>query len=176
MHNPQFFAMVASDHEYMDTDFDEYPTPSPRSLMCCRIVAIIVRSLSSGKILNHCSDKVCLYTLVFAVYGSSGFTPYPTNYTYWSRRVFDDFVHSELSEYTFSFVRKIKDREQFGFFFFFCIIYTSYSLHYISVTYVKNRWSSSANLRHGKSIHRYPASTTPTGQPLYKLVNELAST
>lgn len=40
--NPQFLGMVSADHDYVDTDFDEYPAPSPRSLMCCRVIAIIV--------------------------------------------------------------------------------------------------------------------------------------
>lgn len=35
--------MVTTDHEFIDSDFDEYSAPSPRSLMCCRIVAIIVQ-------------------------------------------------------------------------------------------------------------------------------------
>lgn len=39
--NPQIIAMVTSDHDYMDTDFDEYSAPSQRSLICCRLVAII---------------------------------------------------------------------------------------------------------------------------------------
>lgn len=34
--------MVTADHEYMNTDFDdEYSAPSSRSLICCRVVAII---------------------------------------------------------------------------------------------------------------------------------------
>ncbi|KAJ7975794.1 RING/FYVE/PHD zinc finger superfamily protein [Quillaja saponaria] len=41
LHNSQFVAMVAPDHEFLDTDFAEYSTPSTRSLMCCRVVAII---------------------------------------------------------------------------------------------------------------------------------------
>lgn len=39
--NPQIIAMVTSDHDYMDTDFNEYSAPSQRSLICCRLVAII---------------------------------------------------------------------------------------------------------------------------------------
>lgn len=41
LQNPQIIAMVTSDHDYMDTDFDEYSAPSQRSLICCRLVAII---------------------------------------------------------------------------------------------------------------------------------------
>ncbi|KAH7533890.1 hypothetical protein FEM48_Zijuj04G0179600 [Ziziphus jujuba var. spinosa] len=46
LHNPGFIAMVSAERDYMDTDFDEYAAPSSRSLICCRIVAIIVLSLS----------------------------------------------------------------------------------------------------------------------------------
>ncbi|TXG69996.1 hypothetical protein EZV62_004931 [Acer yangbiense] len=42
LHNPQFTAMVTADREFLDSGFDEYPAPSSGSLMCCRIVAIIV--------------------------------------------------------------------------------------------------------------------------------------
>ncbi|PON58500.1 Zinc finger, RING-CH-type [Trema orientale] len=41
LHNTQFLGMVTPDRDYVDTEFDEYPVPSPRSVMCCRIVAII---------------------------------------------------------------------------------------------------------------------------------------
>ncbi|KAL6286729.1 hypothetical protein ACE6H2_011119 [Prunus campanulata] len=42
LQNPQFIAMVTADHEYMNTDFDdEYSAPSSRSLICCRVIAII---------------------------------------------------------------------------------------------------------------------------------------
>ncbi|CAN6572795.1 unnamed protein product [Malus baccata var. baccata] len=42
LQNPGFIAMVTTDHGYLDTDFaDEYSAPSSRSLLCCRIVAII---------------------------------------------------------------------------------------------------------------------------------------
>lgn len=42
LHNPPSIAMVTTDHEFLDSDFDEYSAPSPRSVMCCRIIAIIV--------------------------------------------------------------------------------------------------------------------------------------
>ncbi|XP_057972042.1 uncharacterized protein LOC131160403 [Malania oleifera] len=41
LHNPQFIAMVATDQNFLDPDFDLYSAPTPRSLVCCRIVAII---------------------------------------------------------------------------------------------------------------------------------------
>ncbi|WCJ25281.1 RING/FYVE/PHD zinc finger superfamily protein [Euphorbia peplus] len=41
LHNPGLIAMVSADSEFLDSDFDVYSAPSPRSLMCCRIVAII---------------------------------------------------------------------------------------------------------------------------------------
>ncbi|CAI0388708.1 unnamed protein product [Linum tenue] len=41
-HNHQFIAMVTDDRDFLDSDFDDYTTtPSPTSLMCCRVVAII---------------------------------------------------------------------------------------------------------------------------------------
>ena len=46
--HPRFIAMVASDRNFLDTDIDEYPAPNSRSVICCRIVAIIVNSLSLG--------------------------------------------------------------------------------------------------------------------------------
>ena len=45
-HNSQFIAMVAADRNFLDSDFDDYPAPTSRSLICCRMVAIIVISLS----------------------------------------------------------------------------------------------------------------------------------
>lgn len=41
-HNPQFITMVTGEREFLDSDFDEYHTPSSRSIICCRIVAITV--------------------------------------------------------------------------------------------------------------------------------------
>ncbi|KAF3445264.1 hypothetical protein FNV43_RR14958 [Rhamnella rubrinervis] len=41
LRNPGYIAMVSADREYMDTEFDDYPAPSSRSLICYRIVAII---------------------------------------------------------------------------------------------------------------------------------------
>ncbi|XP_075674433.1 uncharacterized protein LOC142643622 [Castanea sativa] len=41
LNNPQFIAMVATDREFLDNDFDEYSAPTSRSLICCRLVAII---------------------------------------------------------------------------------------------------------------------------------------
>ncbi|XP_011021333.1 PREDICTED: uncharacterized protein LOC105123441 [Populus euphratica] len=41
LHAPPFIPMFTTDREYLDSDFEEYTLPSPRSVMCCRIVAII---------------------------------------------------------------------------------------------------------------------------------------
>ncbi|KAF8378636.1 hypothetical protein HHK36_029985 [Tetracentron sinense] len=41
LHNPRFIAMVATDSNFLDPDFDDYSAPTSRSLMCCRSVAII---------------------------------------------------------------------------------------------------------------------------------------
>lgn len=41
LHNPEFIAMVATDREFLDNDFDEFSAPTSRSLICCRLVAII---------------------------------------------------------------------------------------------------------------------------------------
>jgi hypothetical protein len=46
LHNPQFIPVIATGREFLDTDFEEYSTPTSRSLICCRVVAIIVISLS----------------------------------------------------------------------------------------------------------------------------------
>ncbi|XP_042970240.1 uncharacterized protein LOC122302859 isoform X4 [Carya illinoinensis] len=45
LHDPQFMPMVTSDHEFLNTNFDEYSAPSSRSLICCRVVAIILLML-----------------------------------------------------------------------------------------------------------------------------------
>lgn len=34
------------DHDYVDSDIDDFLAPSPRSVLCCRIVAVIVFPLS----------------------------------------------------------------------------------------------------------------------------------
>ncbi|KAJ4960939.1 hypothetical protein NE237_020849 [Protea cynaroides] len=41
LHNPQFIAMVATDRNFLDPDYDEYSAATSRSLLCCRTVAII---------------------------------------------------------------------------------------------------------------------------------------
>ncbi|KAM7516350.1 hypothetical protein LguiA_005933 [Lonicera macranthoides] len=41
LHNSQFIAMVASDRDTSDSDYDEYSGPSTRSLICCCFIAII---------------------------------------------------------------------------------------------------------------------------------------
>ncbi|EXC20569.1 E3 ubiquitin-protein ligase MARCH2 [Morus notabilis] len=41
LHNPQFVGMVTSDRDYVDPDSDDDSTLSQRSIICCRLVAII---------------------------------------------------------------------------------------------------------------------------------------
>ncbi|KAI3951184.1 hypothetical protein MKW98_028588 [Papaver atlanticum] len=41
LYNPRFIAMVSTDRSFLDGDYDDYSSPTSRSLMCCRTVAII---------------------------------------------------------------------------------------------------------------------------------------
>ncbi|KAF9623619.1 hypothetical protein IFM89_003546 [Coptis chinensis] len=41
LHNPRFIAMVSTDRNFLDPDYDEYSMHMTRSLLCCRTVAII---------------------------------------------------------------------------------------------------------------------------------------
>ncbi|KAJ8761320.1 hypothetical protein K2173_001376 [Erythroxylum novogranatense] len=41
IHSHRFMDIVPSNHEFLDSDFEDYSAHSPRSLLCCRIVAII---------------------------------------------------------------------------------------------------------------------------------------
>ncbi|XP_042500931.1 uncharacterized protein LOC122078840 [Macadamia integrifolia] len=41
LHNPRFIAMVATERNFLDPDYDEYSAATSRSLLCCRTVAII---------------------------------------------------------------------------------------------------------------------------------------
>ncbi|KAA8529085.1 hypothetical protein F0562_033427 [Nyssa sinensis] len=41
LNNPQFIAMVSTDHNFLDPDYDEYEASTSRSLMCFRSVAVI---------------------------------------------------------------------------------------------------------------------------------------
>eukprot|EP00262_Sarcandra_glabra_P016243 TRINITY_DN5237_c0_g1_i5.p1 TRINITY_DN5237_c0_g1~~TRINITY_DN5237_c0_g1_i5.p1 ORF type:complete len:106 (-),score=8.34 TRINITY_DN5237_c0_g1_i5:258-575(-) len=41
LRNPRIIAMVATDRDLLDANYDDYSAPSARSLMCCRSVAII---------------------------------------------------------------------------------------------------------------------------------------
>ncbi|CAI9110616.1 OLC1v1010672C1 [Oldenlandia corymbosa var. corymbosa] len=43
--NTEFITMVAGDDDFLDHDFDDFPSPNLRNLICCRIVAIIFVSL-----------------------------------------------------------------------------------------------------------------------------------
>lgn len=42
---PHFAALLSADQNFLDYESDEYSTFYPRSLICCRIVAITVSSL-----------------------------------------------------------------------------------------------------------------------------------
>ncbi|KAJ4974147.1 hypothetical protein NE237_007321 [Protea cynaroides] len=41
LRNPQFIAMVATDRNFLDPDHNEYSAATSKTLLCCRIVAII---------------------------------------------------------------------------------------------------------------------------------------
>ncbi|XP_058088249.1 uncharacterized protein LOC131235128 isoform X2 [Magnolia sinica] len=41
LHNPQFIAVVATDRDFMDANYDEYSSQTARSMICCRSVAVI---------------------------------------------------------------------------------------------------------------------------------------
>ena len=44
---PRFITMVTTDRDFVESDFDDdYSAPNSRSLIYCRVVAIIVISLS----------------------------------------------------------------------------------------------------------------------------------
>lgn len=59
LQNPRFIAMVTTDHEYMNNDFDDdYSAPSSRSLLCCRIVAITVTLLLSLSLSHQGEQKI----------------------------------------------------------------------------------------------------------------------
>ncbi|KAK9115408.1 hypothetical protein Syun_022205 [Stephania yunnanensis] len=51
LHNPRFIAMVATDRNFLDPDYDDYSVSTTRSLMCCRAVAIILLLLRTAGIL-----------------------------------------------------------------------------------------------------------------------------
>ncbi|XWS36900.1 hypothetical protein CRYUN_Cryun20dG0125100 [Craigia yunnanensis] len=38
---PRFITMVTTDRDFAESDFDDYSAPSSRSLICCRVIAII---------------------------------------------------------------------------------------------------------------------------------------
>ena len=48
LNNRQFIAMVSTDRDFLDPDYDQFSTSTTGSVTCCRSVAIIVisRSLS----------------------------------------------------------------------------------------------------------------------------------
>ncbi|MCL7026304.1 hypothetical protein MKW94_018887 [Papaver nudicaule] len=41
LYNPRFIAMVSTSRSFLDADYDDYSSPTSRSLICCRTVAII---------------------------------------------------------------------------------------------------------------------------------------
>ncbi|PIA33480.1 hypothetical protein AQUCO_04100129v1 [Aquilegia coerulea] len=41
LHNPRIIAMVSTDRNFLDPDYDEYSMHTTRSLICCRTVAVI---------------------------------------------------------------------------------------------------------------------------------------
>ncbi|KAK8517725.1 hypothetical protein V6N13_127882 [Hibiscus sabdariffa] len=45
LRGPHFIAMVTTDHDFLESDFDDYLTPSSQSVICCRVVAIIFTAL-----------------------------------------------------------------------------------------------------------------------------------
>ncbi|CAJ1842462.1 unnamed protein product [Sphenostylis stenocarpa] len=45
LHNPQFIAMFSANHEFLDLDFEYSSATSARSLIFCRIVAILFLGL-----------------------------------------------------------------------------------------------------------------------------------
>ncbi|GMI99095.1 hypothetical protein like AT5G38070 [Hibiscus trionum] len=40
LRGPHFIATVRTDHDFLESDFDDYLTPSSQSVICCRVVAI----------------------------------------------------------------------------------------------------------------------------------------
>lgn len=63
LHDSQITQLIARDHSSIDTDLDEYSQLTSRSLICCRLVAIIFMLLL---VLRH--------TLPFIVTGSGGYS------------------------------------------------------------------------------------------------------
>ncbi|KAK7340910.1 hypothetical protein VNO77_21627 [Canavalia gladiata] len=80
LHNHQFLAMFTANHEFLDLDF-EYSAPSTRSLMCCRIVAIIFLALLVLRhtlpiifILNGAGGEYSMTVFMFIVFRIIGIT------------------------------------------------------------------------------------------------------
>nr|GLL19286.1 uncharacterized protein LOC109168414 isoform X2 [Ipomoea trifida] len=63
LHNPQFITVVSTEHNFMDPEYDEYSGYTPRSLICCRVVAIVFMLLL---ILRH--------TLPIIIYGAGDYS------------------------------------------------------------------------------------------------------
>ncbi|XP_057961307.1 uncharacterized protein LOC131153188 [Malania oleifera] len=45
LNNPRFIAMVSTDRNFLDPDYDEYAASTARSMVCCRSVALIFMML-----------------------------------------------------------------------------------------------------------------------------------
>ncbi|KAF9589231.1 hypothetical protein IFM89_020669 [Coptis chinensis] len=54
LHNPKFIAMVSTDCNFLDPNYDEYSIHTTRSLLCCR-TAVIENSLPPVKLLIEAS-------------------------------------------------------------------------------------------------------------------------
>lgn len=63
LQNPRFLAMVSTDRNFLDADYDEYSVHTTSSLICCRAVAIIFMVLL---ILRH--------TLPILISGNEGYS------------------------------------------------------------------------------------------------------
>ncbi|XP_011097148.1 uncharacterized protein LOC105176135 [Sesamum indicum] len=63
MHDSELAEMVSRDENFLDPYFDEYPIPTSRSLICCRVVAVILIVLLA---LRH--------TLPFIIYGAGEYS------------------------------------------------------------------------------------------------------
>ncbi|XP_073154004.1 uncharacterized protein [Henckelia pumila] len=51
LHAPHFMSMASTDGSFLDPNFEEYPVPTSRSLLCCRIITVILLMLRTIGIL-----------------------------------------------------------------------------------------------------------------------------
>ncbi|XP_073149862.1 uncharacterized protein [Henckelia pumila] len=61
LHAPQFMSMASTDGSFLDPNFEEYPVPTSRSMLCCRIITVILLMLRTIGIL------VPIYVIVKAL-------------------------------------------------------------------------------------------------------------